>query len=60
MKAVLIGIAAGIVSILGLTLLWVPGADLWGALVGIAVGVTSHFCLRGAPRATLGGDKRVE
>ncbi|ESX98722.1 MULTISPECIES: hypothetical protein [unclassified Mesorhizobium] len=45
MKAILIGLAAGLVSILGLTLLWVPGADLWGALVGIAVGVASRIKL---------------
>ncbi|WP_164893173.1 MULTISPECIES: hypothetical protein [unclassified Mesorhizobium] len=48
MKAVAIGLAAGIASILCLTLLWVPGADLWGALVGIAVGVAAYRTTRTA------------
>ncbi len=42
MKSVAIGLAAGILAILLLTALRVPGADLWGALAGIAVGVASR------------------
>jgi hypothetical protein len=39
MKAVALGIAAGIIAILLLTILRVPGADLWGAIFGIGLGL---------------------
>ncbi|WP_164898630.1 hypothetical protein [Mesorhizobium sp. M7A.F.Ca.MR.362.00.0.0] len=39
MKSVAIGLAAGIIAILLLTILRVPGADLWGALFGIGLGL---------------------
>lgn len=47
--SIVIGIVVGVVSIFGLTAMWVPGADLIGALIGLAAGFI-HYRMSSAKR----------